>query len=418
MSEDAQSEAPDDTSIEQNNNGHAKECKDAKVKDCELCMRWLATFLWLAALLAVAGLFVRAWISLPENPSFAEPVAPGIESEVMRAMEAATTPADRANFALQLADIQQQDAARRNGLRNSIAQVGVALLAGTAAAWGAIAAWNQMKDNRRHTDALREETDLQITLARSAQLAERFSNATDQLGQSGGEKLNVRLGGIYALGRIARHKDDMPTVVGVLTAFVRGHSPREEDPSVIDAHAAAASTKDGVGNGEKSLSRRAPDVQAALTVLGGMERGPEPIVVDLAGANLNGADLRNAHLEGAFLRGAHLQGAYLADAHLEGADLWQARLERANLTRAGLEDAYLVDVHLEGSLLWQAKLQRARLQHARLQGANLWQARLSGANLSGAFADDETNWPNGSKWQRDCSDFDHEAASAVGVVFG
>ena len=48
---------------------------------------------------------------------------------------------------------------------------------------------------------------------------------TRVIGQLGSDKLDVRIGGIYALERIARDSAiDHPTVMEVLAAFIREHS--------------------------------------------------------------------------------------------------------------------------------------------------------------------------------------------------
>jgi hypothetical protein len=45
------------------------------------------------------------------------------------------------------------------------------------------------------------------------------------------EALDVRIGGIYALERVARDSDkDHPTVIKVLTTFVRVHSHEQWSP--------------------------------------------------------------------------------------------------------------------------------------------------------------------------------------------
>ncbi len=53
-------------------------------------------------------------------------------------------------------------------------------------------------------------------------MTDRYTKAIEQLGS---DKLDVRIGGIYALERIARDSaKDHPTVMEVLTAFIREHS--------------------------------------------------------------------------------------------------------------------------------------------------------------------------------------------------
>ena len=72
-------------------------------------------------------------------------------------------------------------------------------------------------------------------LTEQGQVTDRFTKAIEQLGS---DKLDVRLGGIYALERIARDSaKDHPTVMEVLTAFIREHSREPWSPS--DSAAAA-----------------------------------------------------------------------------------------------------------------------------------------------------------------------------------
>ena len=53
-------------------------------------------------------------------------------------------------------------------------------------------------------------------------MTDRYTKAIEQLGSN---KLDVRIGGIYALERVARDSArDHPTVMEVLSAFIREHS--------------------------------------------------------------------------------------------------------------------------------------------------------------------------------------------------
>ena len=56
-------------------------------------------------------------------------------------------------------------------------------------------------------------------LAEQGQVTDRYTKAIEQLGS---DKLDVRIGGIYALERVARDSAiDHPTVMEVLAAFIR-----------------------------------------------------------------------------------------------------------------------------------------------------------------------------------------------------
>lgn len=67
------------------------------------------------------------------------------------------------------------------------------------------------------------QTNKDLRIAEQGQITTRFNAAITNLGS---ESLDVRLGGIYALQRIMQDSSrDQPTVVSVLSAFVRQHAP-------------------------------------------------------------------------------------------------------------------------------------------------------------------------------------------------
>jgi uncharacterized protein YjbI with pentapeptide repeats len=228
----------------------------------------------------------------------------------------------------------------------------------------------------------RESTSRQFALNRQGQVTERFTKAIDQLGS---ESLDVRLGGIYALERIAHESErDHWPIVEVLTAFVRERA-RWSEPD------AGETTPD-----DKQPKSPDADVQAVLTVLGRRNRDHEreDQFLQLSFTDLRGSNLRGAHLEGASLQRAHLEDATLEEVHLEGADLLHAYLEEANLSKAHLEGADLGEARMEGARLLEARLERASLfgaqlghavlMNAHLEGAKLVEARMQGASLEEA----------------------------------
>jgi hypothetical protein len=263
----------------------------------------------------------------------------------------------------------------------------------------------------------------QVRISREGQITERFTRAVDQLGS---EDLDVRLGGLFALERIARDSpDDRPTIAEILTAYIRQRSPWP--PSQKGQY-----RPDWPLEQQPDLRARAPDVQAALTVLG-RGRFPKPSDpaasdadrLDLREIDLRRADLNGVHLQGARLDGARLQGTWLLDAHLEGAVLTNAHLEGAVLGAAYLKGAVLVNAHLENTVLgatdWDATLLNSRdldgatrkacadlegavltgahLKGAWLEGVNLRGAALDGAHLEGARCSPDTVWPDRFSWE-------------------
>jgi uncharacterized protein YjbI with pentapeptide repeats len=231
---------------------------------------------------------------------------------------------------------------------------------------------------QRSDERLRE----QIAVAQEGQITERFTRAVDQLGQPGSDRLDVRLGGIYALERIAH---DSPThrlaVVEILTAFTRSHAPW---PPRLPGQYRADAPIDQV----PPLQTRAPDIQAALTVI-----GRRPTQKDDPHLDLNETDLRRAELNDANLTKAEFAGANLSEAWLAMANLTEAWLVDANMTKAWLTGADLTEAWLTRTNLTEAHVIEANLTRARLDGANLTQTQLGKA-----LATHETTWPDG--WDR------------------
>lgn len=198
------------------------------------------------------------------------------------------------------------------------------------------------------------------SMVEQGQITDRFTKAVDQLGAK--DSIDVRLGGIYALERIARDSPrDHPTVMEVLSAFVREHAPAT--PCVIP------------------LARLGPptDVQAVLTVLGRRDG-----TWDRDQLNLIDSCLAEASLDGAHLARTNFFRTNLAFAVLIGADLAHANLIDANLSSALLVDAHMTNALLAGADLTGANLANADLAGADLSGANLTGAKLANTNLTGA----------------------------------
>src|SRR5215469_6153596 len=83
--------------------------------------------------------------------------------------------------------------------------------------------------NVRNTNKTTALTLRTVELTEQGQVTDRYTKAIEQLGPDKG--LDVRIGGIYALERVARDSPrDHPTVMEVLAAFVREHSQERWPP--------------------------------------------------------------------------------------------------------------------------------------------------------------------------------------------
>lgn len=246
-------------------------------------------------------------------------------------------------------------------LQNQVRQTLAILLAAGAILIGLALLWRRIAASERAAiDAVR--------LAEESQRRERFTRAVGQLAD---DRLEVRLGAIYALEQVAgeSRQQHLPAIE-VLCAYLRERAAWDPE--------------------RPQEARLATDVQAVLTVLGRRDAGlgADPTFrLDLRRTDLRGADLNGVNLERANLFEAHLETATMQSARLAHADLRRAWLDHADLVEADLRGADLREAHLDGTYLVEARLEGADLGGAHLAGAYLGGASLQGADLGGAHLD-------------------------------
>jgi hypothetical protein len=131
--------------------------------------------------------------------------------------------------------LQQAQSQLANNVRSAVLQglAGLVVVVGGAAAW-----W-------------------QVRISREGQITERFSKAVDQLGSPNGD---VRIGGLYALERIARNSAaDRNAILFLLGAFIRTRAPWPVGAPGGPQHPTAT-----VDDDLPWMRVRAPDIQAAM----------------------------------------------------------------------------------------------------------------------------------------------------------
>ncbi|MGP1387934.1 MAG: pentapeptide repeat-containing protein [Thainema sp.] len=257
-----------------------------------------------------------------------------------------------------------------------------------------------------------------LNLTEDKNVTDRFSKAVEMLAD---DKLEIRLGGIYLLERIASKdsKENHPVVMEVLTAFIREKAIQPK--KAIDDPFSSSKLQD---DQDSEISAISQDIQSTLTVI-----GRRKVARDLQHLNLSGAFLSNVILNDAVLSGANfvqvnlstglLISVDLSNTFLVGADLNKTYFDRVNLNNAKLNGANLINTTfnyaklnetvlsgadlsnaafyetelvkavlfrtiLLGAVLPAANLTKADLRHANLREAKLIKANLRGAALSGA----------------------------------
>ena len=203
------------------------------------------------------------------------------------------------------------------------------------------------------------QTGKELRITEQGQITDRFNAAVNNLGST---SLDERLGGIFALGRIMDDSArDHPTVVSVLSAYLRTHAAVPADSNTAQAE-----------SGEPSSPR--PDVQAVMTVLGNRR----PDFDKGSPVDLRRTSLRNVQLNSL----THM--APFREAVLSGADLGRSSLSDLDLRGAWLDGVNLSEATLTGSRLDEAFLPGANLSYADLSGSQFHGADLKEVNLTGA----------------------------------
>ncbi|WP_433786404.1 pentapeptide repeat-containing protein [Actinomycetospora sp. CA-101289] len=163
------------------------------------------------------------------------------------------------------------------------------------------------------------------------------------MAQLGEPAVDVRIGGIFALQRLGIDSPrDQPTVVTVLSAYVRNHLPFADSACLaIDAEARRSGfpplLPSDVATAIDVLARRDRDDDGgAVANLAGVCL-PGSIILrgrDLSRFDLGFANLDDATLDGTGFRGDSLVGAVLLRAELRGADFTTANVDRSYLSGA------------------------------------------------------------------------------------
>jgi hypothetical protein len=205
-----------------------------------------------------------------------------------------------------------------------------------------------------------------VKVAEQGHITDRYTKAIEQLGAltaKGEPNVEVRLGAIYALERIAQDSPrDHWTIMEVLTAYVRQNAPAPVQIPTDEENKAA------IAKGP------ATEIQAILTVLGrrrrehGREQRRQKL--DLSYCDFRGANFGRAHMEGTDFGWANMEGAWFNFAHVEGASFDLAHMEGTICYAAHVEGASFSAAHVEGASFVRVHLEEADFISAYVEGAS------------------------------------------------
>jgi Pentapeptide repeats (8 copies) len=228
--------------------------------------------------------------------------------------------------------------------------------------------------------------------------------------------LEVRLGAIYALERIAKEsiRDHWP-IMEVLCAYVR-NSANSSLPIEIPKDIEPGTRK--YSNWQSSdMKPPRVDIQAIITVIGRRSKAQleyerkNETWLELSNANLQKADFARGNFCRVRFNGTRLEGASFHLSILESVAFFDAHLENAMFSLAILADASIWGAFCQGARFDNAKIKDgcnfydAHFDRASLFGVDLSKSSgLTAVQISKAYGDASTilpddlprpdNWPN------------------------
>jgi uncharacterized protein YjbI with pentapeptide repeats len=194
-----------------------------------------------------------------------------------------------------------------------------------------------------------------VNVSEQGLITDRYTRGIEQLGatdKDGNPNVEVRLGAIYALERVALDSArDHWTIMEVLTAYVRKNAPAPTEKNPREKYAQGPMT----------------EIQAILTVLGRRRRGnlrEGDRRLDLSRTDLRHAKLCHLHLDRATfdyacMKRADLSMSYVMGASFVGCDLSEAWFSGTYAEKADFQDAVLFSTIFRSAWLTGCSFYRA-----------------------------------------------------------
>ncbi len=232
----------------------------------------------------------------------------------------------------------------------------------------------------------------QVETARRGLLNERYQKGAEMFGDS---RLSVRLGGIYALRRLANEAPEEYhlEIVNLFSSFVRrpGNFDGLELEGVIDAQ----TTSDPID--PLRLRQDVQDVMVAVCTRSdqgkALEQRDRDFILDLNGAQLRGLNMRSSgsvDISGALMNRVDLNGVWLGGANLSkvicrrGGDFGDTIFFGANLSEAVLSNSNFVSARFVGTNEQITNLSGVNFSCSDLTDAKMWNTDLTGVRFDGA----------------------------------
>jgi hypothetical protein len=220
---------------------------------------------------------------------------------------------------------------QENEARRTLAQI----IGGAVVLAGLYYTSENVKLAQKSTDETQKAATESRELTRQAQITDRFTKAIEELGKEDtpgkANNLAMRLGGIYALERIANESEqDHWPIIELLISYINQHATRQEKGSGVT-----------------------PEVQAIITALG---RRKVEFEVPSQRLVLGNLDLSRAYFTG------NLNGVFFDRSNLTGATFDKTQLSGGSFVNTNLTLARFKQVNMRGAVFNSASFSETRTE--------------------------------------------------------
>jgi len=221
-------------------------------------------------------------------------------------------------------------------------------------------------------------TEKQAEVALQGNLTDRYTKAVELLGS---DQMAIRIGGIAALGRLAKDSEiDYKRVIITLAEFIRYVSVERQKEMREEER----------GSGDFKLW---PDVQMAINVIFNEEFYPlakmyfdkETSPIDLSEAYLKSVNLSGKKLINVNFQLSNLDGGKFMESKLDACELFGAEMKHCHFRQGRFFECKLEFAKLDSS-----QMKETSFIECRLEGISVWNVFYEKTLFKGCTMDDET----------------------------
>jgi len=202
-----------------------------------------------------------------------------------------------------------------------------------------------------------------LQIAERGQVTERFSKAVEHIGDK--ENVSVRIGGLYALEKIALDSEkERATIQKVIASFIRRPPYLDKSKTTISSNL-----------------NDCPDIHIAIKIFRDLNNSSDSYP-DLSNARLEYLDLSRLDLSKLNFTGASFKGSSLKYANLNKSNFVTSDFEKSDLSNVSVHSTNFMNTDFTKSILFQSTIKDCCLSFSKFEEAEIESTSIRNSALS------------------------------------